>query len=163
MAGIVALKQNAWDAASAPQKAVARLLFNGLTLGTPASGTLGGVAWYVWSDRRIDSTFVENLSWVMARLPSFTDSPVRDYPTTETILVEYPERVRVEKIYVDPETGEESTYFVWEETGETLTREEEVPLGDPLTLASDANIEASWFTARQDLPAGWVPDSGEGV
>ena len=116
MAGIVALRQNAWDAATAPQKAVARMLFNELELGTPASGTVGDTAWYVWSDHRIDQRFVENLSWVMARLPSFTDSPVRDYVVAE---------------------GD-----------------------DPLTVAAEANIDVAWFTARQDLPAGWVADDG---
>jgi len=29
---------------------------------------------------------------------------------------------------------------------------------DPLVKAADANLAAAWFTARQDLPAGWVPD-----
>jgi len=32
------------------------------------------------------------------------------------------------------------------------------PLGDPLTLAADAQGVVAWFTARQDLPAGWVPN-----
>lgn len=83
MAGIVALRQSAWAAASAPQKAVAKLVFNQLELGNPASGTLGGIAWFVWSDRRIDAQFVENLAWVMSHLPDFTDEPVRDYVVAE--------------------------------------------------------------------------------
>ena len=95
------------------------MLFNELELGTPASGTLGGVAWYVWSDYRIDARFVENLSWVMAHLPDFTDSPVRDYVVAEG--------------------------------------------ADPLTAAADANFEAAWFTARTDLPSGWVADDGGGL
>jgi len=31
------------------------------------------------------------------------------------------------------------------------------PLGDPLTLAADAQGVLPWFTARQGLPPGWTP------
>lgn len=117
MSGIIEVKKTAWDAATAPQKAVARMLFNELELGTPATGSIDGVEWYLWSDYRIDVEFTENLAWVMSNLADFTDSPVRDYVVAED--------------------------------------------ADPLTAAADANITASWFTARTDLPAGWVPDDGE--
>lgn len=79
MAGIVGIRQSAWNAASPPQRAVARMIFNRLELGTPASGTIAGQAWFVWADHRIDQTFVENLAWCMSHLTDFDDAPIRDY------------------------------------------------------------------------------------
>ena len=34
------------------------------------------------------------------------------------------------------------------------------PLGDPLTLAADAQGAVAWFAAASDLPASWTPVSG---
>ena len=120
---VVALRKNAWDQASGPQKAVARMLIDQLQLGEPAGGAVGTQEWYVWDDWRITPRFVENMAWVFSHLADFNDAPIRDYP----------------KVDGDGES-----------------------LGDPLTLAADANLDVAWFTARESLPDGWVADDGEG-
>ena len=68
MAGIVGLRKSAWDAASAPQKAVARMVFNELELGNPASGSIGGTSGMSGQTGGIDARFVAILSWVMTHL-----------------------------------------------------------------------------------------------
>ena len=163
MSGIVTYKKSAWDGATKEQRAFLKSIMNALKLGDPASGTFNGEVWYVFSDWRINQRFVENLAWANSAIPLITSEPVRDYPLTVSETRTVPVRVRVEKTWVDEETGEEYTYFVWEDHP-TETREvtDEFSLGDPLTLAADAQGAVSWFTARQGLPAGWVPDGGEG-
>ena len=165
MSGIVTYKKSAWDGATKEQRAFLKSIMNALKLGDPASGTFNGEAWYVFSDWRINQRFVENLAWANSAIPLITSEPVRDYPTTEIVQVEVPvyEYVEVEVFDEDGESYVPPQYqLVRRDTGETEWVDQEVPLGDPLTLAADAQGVVPWFTARTSLPAGWVPDDGEG-
>ena len=166
MSGIVGYKKSAWDGATKEQRAFLKSIMNTLKLGVPALGTIGGEEWYVFSDWRINSTFVENLAWGNSAIPLITSEPVRDYPLTETGEYEVPIYEWVETEYFD-EFGEPydppQYYSRRVDTGETRTVEGEYSLGDPLMLAADAQGSVPWFTARSSLPVGWVPDSSEGV
>ena len=163
MSGIVGYRKSAWDGATNAQRAFLRSILNTLKLGSPALGTVGGVEWYVFADHRIDPQFVENLAWANSALPLITSEPDRDYPTTELVQVEVPVRIQVEVPVLDENgdpTGE--TVLVWRDhPTDTELVDVEQSLGDPLTLAADAQGSVAWFTARQDLPPGWVPSVEE--
>lgn len=159
MAGFVGIRKNAWDAASTPQKRVARILWGAVGLGDPVLGTAGGQEWYVFYDRRVTPELVENLGWLFSHLTDFTDSPNRasrgDYATTELVDVEVP--VYEEQERTDPETGE--TYTVRVQVG-TTTVQQDQPIDDSLKLAANS-YGLAWFAANSSLPNGWTPNGVE--
>ena len=160
--GFVGYRKNAWDNATNEQRAVLKTVINALELGDPVEGTIDGVEWLVFYDQRINPKFVENLGWLNSILASITTEPQRanrDYPTTEIVQVEVPVRIQVEYPVLDENgdpTGE--TVLVWEDhPTDTQLVDVEQSLGDPLTLAADAQGAVAWFSAATSLPDSWTP------
>ena len=87
MSGFVGYRKSNWDGATSEQRAVLKTVINALELGDPATGTIGGVDWYVFHDSRINPKFVENLAWFNTILASITTEPARvsqgDYTVAE--------------------------------------------------------------------------------
>lgn len=177
MAGYVAYKKATFDAASAVQRSFLKTIINNLGLGDPALfETPAGEEWYVFADRRVDARFVENLAWANGIIADIATSPVRDYPTTgphdeevpvyEWVTVPVTEPVFdengdiVDEVPVLDENGDPVTVQRRRPTGGTQIIQVDGPLGDPLTLAADAQGAVAWFTARTELPAGLTPVSG---
>lgn len=157
--GVLGLRRNAWESASAPQRQFLRAVLDKLELGQPATYEApGGVQWLIFDDTRITPKFVETFVWaVVDVIAAITTAPVRDYPTTEIVQVEVP--IYVEEERVDPETGE--TYTVLVDSGQTQLVDQEQPLGDPLTLAAAAQNAPAWINAAGQIPDGWTPvDTG---
>ena len=161
MAGFVGYRKSAWDNATAVQKAVLKTIINQLELGDPVLGTVGSQEWYVFHSSKINARFVENLAWFNTVLASITTAPDRDYPVTEIVQVEVPVRVQVE---VFDENGDsfDPPVFRWvDHPTDTELVDVEQPLGDPLTLAADAQGAVAWFSAASSLPANWTPVDSE--
>ncbi|MDK1103794.1 MAG: hypothetical protein QGD93_09300 [Actinomycetota bacterium] len=84
MAGFVGYKKAAWQNATPAQRAFLSTILSALGLGEPAEYEApGGTRWFVFSDWRIDSRFVENLAWANHQIANITDKPIRDYPVDE--------------------------------------------------------------------------------
>lgn len=153
--GVLGLRRNAWESASAPQRQFLGAVLDKLELGDPARyHAPGGQEWFIFSDTRITPKFVETFVWAAVDvIAQITTEPVRDYPTTEIVQVEVP--IYVEEERVDPETGE--TYTVRVDSGQTQLVDQEQPLGDPLTLAAAAQGAPAWINAAGSIPDSWTP------
>ncbi len=159
MAGAVAYRKSAWNNATNAQRAFLRAILNALNLGEPAIYDDGGVQWFVFHDSRINQTFVENLAWANSMLTAVTSEPDRTYPTTEIVQIEVPVRIQVD-VAVTDENGDPTGEIiqVWQDhPTDTRMIDEELPLGDVLSLAADAQGVVNWFAAATSVPASWSP------
>lgn len=167
--GAVAIRKATWDGATPLQRRVARTLLDAFVeLGQPVEGDLGGVAYYVFDDSRIDRELVEKLGFLLSIVATLSTEPKiagRDYQLSEVQDVEVPvyewqDLPLLDELgnpILDPDTGEPLTYRAQVATGQTQIVQMEVSLGDPLTLAAQASDAGAWFKAASGVPAGFTP------
>ncbi len=182
---VIAIRKNAYDAASNAQRQILKLAMAKLQLGTPVTYTGQGQEWYVFSDSRVTLKHVAVLGKLVKGLASLprnwsppmtqddegndvrvdrkaVEAQVYDFVKANVVLprdVEYDETVTIQAPDREWRTFTDpdtgEEYSLWVKTGTTSPIQVVQPKANPWQVTLDAQAAPGAIKAADAVPASW--------